>query len=445
MAASRRRLNSAGSQRGCSTTSVRMGSSLERLSLWTRAWKVVCSLSTRTSSSAARGKSALISALASRALVPPSVITRAVRYVRPALPGGSSTAPLRKRSWTLTMSFWVTGSSIKPRPAAVRVTAGADCFGCSAGGRNPGLVCVTCTPPSAAATPARIASPPHRAPAIPGWSCYPARQLRRPPPRRRPLRRAASLRPTRRKSCARPHVARRRRPARGRRPPRTSASPRTSLCGGQRGGSPVDVEHVLLGKLRQVRRLELLDDGVLLVEELSVPPLRGGHRQRHRHAVGLVERHDGRVLEVRAHRLDPLRVHPARCQRAHVLEHGLLDRLEILPVLYTQQHAEEIRVAMVVVGRLHRVDELFPRHEALVERAGGPEKVGVEQVLGRRGAQVVGTGGVPGDPQPRERGRVPRHLGTARLALLRLDGHGRLLHLAFPPAVRLLDVGQRLR
>ncbi len=100
---------------------------------------------------------------------------------------------------------------------------------------------------------------------------------------------------------------------------------------------------------------------------------------------------------------------------------------------------------MVVVGRLHRVDQLLPEHEALVERAGWPEKVRVEQVLRRRGVQVFGAGGVPGDPEPRQRGRVPRHLGAARLALPRLDGHGRLLHLALPPAVRLLDVGQRLR
>jgi hypothetical protein len=57
------------------------------------------------------------------------------------------------------MSFWVTGNSIKPRPAEVRVTVGADCFGCSAGGLNPGLVCVTSTPASAAATPPSAAPP----------------------------------------------------------------------------------------------------------------------------------------------------------------------------------------------------------------------------------------------------------------------------------------------
>ena len=115
---------------------MRMGRSFSRLSRWTVAEKVVSSLSTRSSIEVAIGNRARISDRASRSCVPPSAITRAASEVIPACPCGSSTAPVVKRSATVTIGFWLGGSartrtSFAAAPcaagasAAVRTSAGA--------------------------------------------------------------------------------------------------------------------------------------------------------------------------------------------------------------------------------------------------------------------------------------------------------------------------------
>ena len=107
--------------------------------MWTVAAKVVCSLSTRAPIEVAIGNKATIRDFASSDCVPPSAITRAASAVIPAWPLGSSTAPLVKRSATVTIGFWLGGSAIPLTSpgapagvsAAVRTSAGDPGGGCS--------------------------------------------------------------------------------------------------------------------------------------------------------------------------------------------------------------------------------------------------------------------------------------------------------------------------